>query len=55
MWIFISILVWVIGALIAYFCVFAKSSKTMFEKIWFSIFWPLLLLLAIIHWIHNWK
>lgn len=55
MWIFIVILAWVIGALIAYFCVFAKSDNSMFEKIWLSIFWPLLLPLAFIHWIHNWK
>ena len=43
---------WVIGTIIAYH--FIKNwNKNKFEKIWFSIVWPVLAPLYIIHWLYN--
>lgn len=48
MW-YIIAAVWLIGIFVAYFCVIKKWDNPMLEKIWFSIVWPLLIPLYIIH------
>ena len=46
--------IWVVGAFVAYH-VISKWGKSHFETIWFSIFWPVLILLYPIHKWHNRK
>lgn len=50
-WYFI-IAVWLIGAVITH-CLIKKWDNSKFEKIWYSVFWPVLIPLFIIHWVHN--
>lgn len=46
----IILTVWIIGGLIAYFYFIKKmENKTSFEKIWYSVVWPALIPLYIIH------
>ena len=48
MW-YIILAVWLIGIFVAYFCVINKWEKPTWEKVWLSVFWPLLIPLYIIH------
>jgi positive regulator of sigma E activity len=53
-WIIIVLLVWIIGGFIAYNKYINKwEDKSKGEKVYFSVIWPLLLPLYLIHWIHN--
>ena len=49
----ILLIVWVVGAFVAYYKFISKWNNSHFEKVWFSIFWPLTLILNVIHRIHN--
>ena len=50
----IAAVIWIIGIFVAYFTVISKwDGKSQAEKIYYSIIWPLLLLLYPIHWIYN--
>lgn len=49
----IVLIVWLVGAFVAYYKFMKKLPNSQFEKVWFSIFWPLTLLLDIVHFIHN--
>ena len=50
----IAAIVWIIGIFLVYKYYFKEStSNTKFEKIYFSIIWPLLLPLYAIHYTHN--
>ena len=50
----IVLLVWIIGGFIAYNKYISKwEDKSKDEKVYFSVIWPLLLPLYLIHWIHN--
>ena len=54
-WIIVA-LVWIIGGLISYECVFKKwdeDDATKFEKIWYAVVWPMVLLLYLVHVLHN--
>jgi hypothetical protein len=44
------LLIWIIGFVVSYF---VGDWETLFEKIWLSIFWPVIFPLYIIHYIHN--
>lgn len=48
----IILAVYIIGILVAYNKI-RKWDKTGFEKVFFSIIWPLVLILYGIHWLHN--
>ena len=52
-WIIVAV-IWVIGIFIAY-NVIKGWGKSAFETIWFSIFWPVLIPLYLIHLYHNRK
>lgn len=49
----IVLIVWLIGIVVAYKFIISKWDNTKFEKVWFSIIWPCLIPLYIIHLIHN--
>ena len=51
-WIILSIVIYVICGILAY-KYGLNDIESKFEKIWFSIFWILLVPLYIIHYIHN--
>lgn len=51
MWYIIGIIVWLIGVFVSY--KYFDLGTTKAEKIYFSIIWPLLVPLYIVHWIHN--
>ena len=51
-WIIIAA-IWIIGIPVAYFAFMKKWENPTWEKIYFSIIWPLLIPLYIIHFIHN--
>lgn len=52
MWYIISAVYVVIG-LLAYFFVISKWAKPLWEKVWFAVFWIVLLPLWILHKIWN--
>lgn len=45
-------LVWLIGAVIT-FVLLRNSNNSTFNKIWFSFFWPCLVILYPIHYVYN--
>ena len=50
----IALIVWVVGIFVAYNCYISKwEGKSKAEKIYFSIIWPLVLPLYLIHYLHN--
>lgn len=49
-WIIVA-LVWLVGAVIAYNAVFKKEGYE--YPVWYSIFWPVVIPLWLIHVIHN--
>ena len=52
-WIIVAI-VWIVGIFVAYNKYISKwDGKTKAEKIYFSIIWPLVLPLYLIHYLHN--
>lgn len=53
MWYLIVLVVWLAGIGIAYNKFISKWDNSTFEKIWFSIVWPLLIPLYLIHWVNN--
>lgn len=48
----IIISIYILGMFITY-DVIENWNKTNFEKIWFSVVWPVLAPLYIIHWLYN--
>jgi hypothetical protein len=44
--------IYIVGIFITYEFI-EDWNKTKFEKIWFSIVWPILVPLYIIHWLYN--
>lgn len=53
MWYIIGILIWLIGAIVAYSCFIKKWNKSLVGKLYYSAIWPLLLPLYAIHYIYN--
>lgn len=54
MWWIIAVLYVLIG-ICSYCFIFNKwEKKTLFEKIWFSVFWPAVLLAWVFHKLYNW-
>lgn len=51
-WAIIALL-WIIGAFVTYNYEFKNTDESMFDKVWLSIFWPTLIPLFIIHYLHN--
>lgn len=51
----ILIAIWIIGIPVAYFKFIKNFDNYVFEKVIFSIIWPLLIPLYIIHYFHNKK
>lgn len=54
-WIIVA-LVWIIGGLISYEYVFKKwdeDDASKFEKAWYAVVWPMVLLLYLVHVLHN--
>lgn len=49
----ISLVVWFVGIFIAYNKVINKWDNPKGEKIYFSIIWPLMLPLYLVHYVHN--
>ena len=50
----IAAIIWIVGIFLVYKYYFKEStSNTKFEKIYFSIMWPLLVPLYVIHYAHN--
>lgn len=49
----IGLVLWAIGGVVAYNWKIKFWDNSKFEKIWFSCFWPLLIPLYVIHYIHN--
>lgn len=47
-------IVWLIGTVVSYSLVFKKwkEDATKFEQIWYSLIWPLVAILYVIHWMH---
>lgn len=52
-WLIIILVIWIIGMFVAYKKYISKWDNSMFEKIWFSILWPVLLPLYGIWYLHN--
>ena len=53
-WLIVCLVVWIIGIPIAYKLWIGKwEDHTNFEKLYFSVIWPLVLILAGIHAVHN--
>ena len=53
MWYIILLAIWIIGIPVSYFKFIKNFDNNQFEKITFSIIWPLLLPLYLIHYLHN--
>ena len=51
-WIIVAIC-WLVGIFVIYFKFIKNLDNPMFEKIWFSVLWPCLIPLDIIHWFRN--
>ena len=53
-WLIVCLVVWIIGIPIAYKLWISKwEDHTNFDKLYFSVIWPLVLILAGIHAVHN--
>lgn len=52
MWYWYVLAIWIIGAVIAWFII-KKWNNPMSEKIYFTLVWPLIIPLFIIHYFHN--
>ena len=53
-WLIVCLVVWIIGIPFAYKLWIGKwADHTNFEKLYFSVIWPLVLILAGIHALHN--
>ena len=53
-WLIVCLVVWIIGIPIAYKLWISKwEDHTDFDKLYFSVIWPLVLILAGIHALHN--
>ena len=53
-WLIVCLVVWIIGIPIAYKLWIGKwEDHTDFDKLYFSVIWPLVLILAGIHALHN--
>ncbi len=50
MWYFVAFLIWAIGGVITYILLDTKKG---FERVWLSIFWPVLIPLYLVHYLHN--
>ena len=48
----VAAVIWIIGFIPAYKKI-KKWGKSTFETIWYTIFWPVLILLYLIHKVHN--
>lgn len=46
-------IIWFIGIFVSYFLVMKNWDNSTFEKIWFSVVWPVLIPLYGIHYLHN--
>ena len=51
-WILVLVL-WIVGGIFSYNKYISKWNKSKFEKIWFSVLWPAIVPLYLIHYIHN--
>ena len=49
----IILAVWILGICPAYYLFVNKFKYTIFEKIWFSFFWPLIVLIYPIYYVCN--
>lgn len=52
MWYLIGILIYLVGIAVTYFIV-DKWNRGTVETVWYSVFWPVLLPLYLIHTIYN--
>lgn len=52
MW-YIILAVYVLIGILAYIFVFSNWSKSLFEKIWYSVFWIAVLVANIVHRVYN--
>lgn len=53
MW-YILLFVYVVGIIISYFAYWnKKENKSEFEKIWFSFFWPCVIIWYPVHYFYN--
>lgn len=53
-WLIVCLVVWIVGIPIAYkFWMGKWEDHTDFDKLYFSVIWPLVLILAGIHALHN--
>lgn len=53
MWYVILVVLWVIGALVSYKMFISKWDNTIGEKVYFSIIWPIVLILYGIYRLHK--
>jgi hypothetical protein len=53
MWYVILVVLWVIGALVSYKMFISKWDNTIVEKVYFSIIWPIVLILYGIYRLHK--
>lgn len=50
----IAFIVWLVGAILTYSMMFENTkTQSTFNKVWFSIFWPGVILLYPIHYCYN--
>lgn len=51
---YVFLFIWLIGVPVAYLAYFKNQSDfTMFDKVWLSFFWIILIPLYVIHYLHN--
>lgn len=51
-YIILSLILWLIGAVVT-FVLLRNSNNSTFDKMWFSCFWPCLVVLYPIHFVYN--